>query len=488
MVDTQPVTDRAFGPAILVLSGLQLLVVLDGTVANLALPELQDDLGLSDAGRNWAVVAYALAFGGLMLLGGRLGDRFGRKKMFLCGVTLFTVSSLLCGAALNGGMLIAARALQGSGAAIASPAALALIATTFAAGPARNKAIAISAAMSGAGSFTGLILGGALTDLSWRWIFLINVPIGALIIPCARKVLAETADEPMELDVLGAVLATTGCTALVFGVSMGAELGWTDPVVAGGVIGGLVLLAVFLRVERTAARPLLPLRLFAERDRLITFVSIAFAAAALFCGSVYIAQFVQNILHYSALRAGFAFVPFGLGLALGSAVASKLAARIPPRTLVFAGGLIVVPGLIFGSTLDSGAHYLTDLMPPILAIGFGIGLAVVPLPLCALVGVGDEEIGPLTAITSVAQTLSGPVALAVIGGMATARTRALGGIDGPPSGMTAMQLDALGKGYTFALLGCAVCAALAAMAALFIRLTARQVAMAQHAQEANSGG
>ena len=214
------------GLAIVVLSGLQLMVVLDGTVANLALAPLQDDLGLSDTGRNWVLTSYALAFGGLMLLGGRLGDAFGRKRVFIGGVALFTVASLLCGLAVDEAMLVAARALQGVGAAMASPTALALVATTFAAGPVRNQAIAIFAAMTGIGSIAGLIIGGALTEVSWRLIFLINVPIGVVIVVCAFGALKETAGERLALDVPGAVLATVAATGVVFALTEGPELGW----------------------------------------------------------------------------------------------------------------------------------------------------------------------------------------------------------------------------------------------------------------------
>lgn len=478
-----PVTTRAFGLAIMVLGGLQLMVVLDGTVANLALAKVQDDLNLSDAGRNWVVVSYALAFGGLMLLGGRIGDRFGRKRMFITGVALFTVSSLLCGLAFNEATLVAARALQGTGAAIASPTALALVATTFAPGPVRNQAIAIYAAMTGVGSITGLIVGGALTQVSWRWIFLINVPIGIAIIAAALPALRETAPHKLELDVRGAILATIGCTALVFGISMGPELGWDSGAVLGSLALGLLLLAAFLVVERTATNPLLPFSLFADRDRVFTFASIFFAGASLFCTTVYVAQFVQNILGYSPLHAGLAFIPFAIGLGAGSALASKVVVRVEPRWLVLVGAIIMTVGLLYGSTLDGDATYLADLLAPVIGIGFGVGFSVVPLPLCAVAGVGETEIGPLTAITQVAQTLSGPLALAVIGAMATSKTLSEGGTNGAPSGMNDMQLAALGEGYTFALLGCAVCAAIAGLVALFIGLTPAQVAQAQAATE-----
>ncbi len=477
-------TARALGAAMLVLSGLQLMVVLDGTVANLALAPLQADLGLSDAGRNWVLTSYALAFGGLMLLGGRLGDSFGRKRMFVAGVGLFTLASLLCGLATGEAMLIAARALQGVGAAVASPTALALVATTFAPGPARNRAIAVFAAMTGVGSIAGLILGGALTQVSWRWIFLINVPIGVLIAVAATLVLRETATERLALDVPGAVLATLGCTGVVFGLSEGPEMGWGSPVVIGALIGGVVVLGLFLLVERRAENPLLPFVLFRDRDRVATFVAIFFAGSVMFSLAAFVALFVQDILGYTPLQAGLAFVPFAFGLGGAAAVASKLVVRVQPRWLVVAGALIMSVSLLFGSTMDETVQYLPTLFVLVLVVGFGVGLASVPLPLCAIAGVGTHEIGPLSAIAQVAQTLGGPIGLAVIGAMATSRTMSLGGTSGAVADMTEAQLSAQGAGYMFALVGCAVCAVITGIAALFIRFSPQQVAQAQEAEKA----
>ncbi|WP_226435091.1 MFS transporter [Rhodococcus yananensis] len=468
----------------LVLSGLQLMVVLDGTVANLALAPLQSELGLSDAGRNWVLTSYALAFGGLMLLGGRLGDSYGRKRMFIGGVALFTVASLLCGLATGEAMLIAARALQGVGAAVASPTALALVATTFAAGPARNRAIAVFAAMTGVGSIAGLILGGALTQVSWRWIFLINVPIGVLIVVLAVVSLRETAAERLTLDVPGAVLATIGCTGLVFGLTEGPELGWGSPAVIGALGGGAVMLGIFLLVERRAANPLLPFVLFRNTDRVATFVSIFFAGAVMFSLAAFVALFVQDILGYTPLQAGLAFVPFAFGLGAAAAVSSRVVARVQPRWLVVTGSIIMTVSLLVGSTMDQYVSYFPTLFVLVLVVGFGVGLAVVPLPLCAIAGVGQHEIGPLSAIAQVAQTLGGPVGLGVIGAMATSRTMSLGGTSGAVADMSAVELAAQGEGYMFALVGCAVCAVIAGIAALFIGFTPEQVAQGQEAEKA----
>lgn len=480
-----PVTTRAFGLAIVVLSGMQLMMVLDGTVASLALAKIQEDLGLSDSGRNWVITSYALTFGGLMLLGGRLGDAFGRKRVFIGGVALFTVTSLLCGLATNEATLVAARALQGVGAAIASPTALALVATTFAPGPVRNQAIAIFAAMTGVGSVLGLIVGGALTEVSWRWIFLINVPIGLVILLLAFRALEETGAERLKLDVPGAILATLGCTGVVYGFTEGPEMGWGSPLVLIGLVGGFVLLGAFLAVERRAENPLLPFTLFRNRSRVATFISLALVGMVMFSLAPFVALFVQDVLAYTPLRAGLAFVPFAFGLGAAAFVASKIAVKVQPRWLVVAGTLITFVGLMYGSMLDASATYVGNLFVLVVGVGFGVGLAVVPLPLCAIAGVGPSEIGPLAAIAQVAQTLFGPVGLAIVGAMATSRTLSEGGVSGiPAADMTSAQLDALSSGYTFALLGCAILAALAALAALFIRFTPEQVAQAQAAEKA----
>ncbi|MBP1158153.1 EmrB/QacA subfamily drug resistance transporter [Rhodococcus sp. PvR099] len=479
-----PVTTRAFGLAIVVLGGMQLMMVLDGTVASLALARIQQDLDLSDAGRNWVITSYALTYGGLMLLGGRLGDAFGRKRVFIGGVVLFTVASLICGLATGEVSLIAARALQGVGAAIASPTALALVATTFAPGPVRNQAIAIFAAMTGIGSVTGLIVGGALTEVSWRWIFLINVPIGLLIIGLAIPSLVETGAERLKLDVPGAVLATLGCTGVVFGFTEGAEMGWTSPPVIAALAVGLGMLAAFLLVERRAENPLLPFSLFRNGNRVATFIAIALVGAVMFSLAPFVALYVQDILGYSPLAAGMAFVPFAFGLGAAAFVASKLAVRVQPRWLIVAGTVLTTLGLLYGSTLDTSATYMGNLFMLVVGVGFGVGLAVVPLPLCAIAGVGQHEIGPLSAIAQVAQVLFGPIGLAIVGAMATSKTLSLGGTSGVASTMNADQLFALSEGYTTALLGCAIFAALAAVVALFIRFTPQQVAQAQAAEKA----
>ncbi|MEV6136968.1 MFS transporter [Nocardia sp. NPDC051990] len=478
-----PVTRRAFGLAILVLSGLQLMVVLDGTVVILALPRLQDELALSSFGSAWMVTAYGLPFAGLMLLGGRIGDSFGRKHMFIVGVALFTSASLLCGIAQNEGMLIAARAIQGTGAALAAPTALALVATTFAPGRVRNQAIAIFGSMMAVGSVGGLVIGGALTEVSWRWIFLINVPIGALILLGAVLRLRETAHHRLSLDVRGAVLGTLACVSLVFGATEGPEIGWDSPVIIGSIVAGLVLLIVFVFAERWVDNPLLPWSLFDKRDRVTTFGAI-FLASAVFAATTYFAGlFVQNVVGYSPLVAGVAFIPFTIAAGIGTAAASRLAMTVAPRWLLSGAAATLVIGLLFGSKLEREVSYWPTLALLFIVIGFGIGVAVVIVPLCIVVGVAPQNIGPLAAVGQMFMNLGTPFAIGLLAPVAASRTLALGGRTGKPIDMTPAELDALGSGYTLVLLITAVGALVVGLVALTLRYTAAEVGQAQHARE-----
>lgn len=479
---------RRFIAAVIAIGGMQLLATMDSTIAIVALPKIQDELNLSDAGRSWVITAYVLTFGGLMLLGGRLGDTIGRKRTFIVGVTLFTIASVLCGIAWDEATLVIARLLQGVGAAIASPTALALIATTFPKGPARNAATAVFAAMTGVGSVMGLVVGGALTEVSWRLAFLVNVPIGLLMIYLARKTLRETNRERLKLDAAGALLATLGCTAAVFGFSMGPEQGWLSPLTLGSGVIAVAALVGFLIVERTAENPVVPFSLFHDRNRVATFAAIFLAGGVMFTLTVLIGLYVQDIMGYSALRAGIGFIPFVIALGIGLGLSSALVSKFPPRVLVIAGGVLVLGAMIYGSTLDADIPYFPNLVFPITIGGLGIGMIVVPLMISAIAGVGFDQIGPVSAIALMLQNLGGPVVLAVIQAVITSRTLYLGGTTGPVSDMNAAQLHALDQGYTYGLLWVAAVAVVVGAAALFIGYTAQQVAHAQEVKDAIDAG
>ncbi|WP_246833530.1 MFS transporter [Williamsia sp. 1138] len=474
---------RVWGPQIVVLGGMQLLVVLDGTVAALALPRIQNALGLSDSAGAWVITAYVLAFGGLMLLGGRLGDTFGRKRMFVAGVAAFTVTSLICGLAWDPISLIVGRALQGAAAAVAAPTAMALVATTFAPGKPRNQAFAVYAAMTGIGSVAGLIAGGVLTELSWRLVFLINVPIGVIVVVGAVLFLKESQGERLPLDVRGAVLATLGCTLVVLAVNEGPG-GWLRPVVVIPLIVGLLSLAAFVMVERNADNPILPFSLFKNGSRVAALVAILLAGAIIMCMAVFISLYLQGILKYSPIQSGLAVVPFAFGLGTAAAIASKLALRYQPRWLVLAGGLIVVAGCAYAASIARDAPaYFPHILFPVIVIGAGVGLAVIPLTLSVVAGVGPTEIGPLTALAQVAQNLGGAIALVAVGAMVTSRTLSEGGVTGPVDQMNDLELDALASGYGLAFICCALIAVAAGIVVLFMRFTPEDVAEGQAAQE-----
>ncbi|ORA79321.1 MFS transporter [Mycolicibacter kumamotonensis] len=479
---------RRFIYAVIAIGGMQLLATMDSTVAIVALPKIQNDLGLSDAGRGWVISAYVLTFGGLMLLGGRLGDTIGRKRTFISGVALFTIASVLCAAAWDAPTLVIARLLQGVGSAIASPTALALIATTFPKGPARNAATAVFGAMTAVGSVMGLVAGGALTEVSWRLAFAINVPIGLLMIYLARTALTETHRERMKLDAAGALLATLGCTAAVFAFTIGPEKGWISVITVGSGVVAVAALLAFALVERTAENPVVPFSLFRDRNRLATFAAIFLAGGVLFTVTVTIGLYVQDLMGYSALRAGVGFIPFVIGLGVGLGVSSQLVRLFPPRVLVIAGGIVVLGAMIYGSTVDRDIPYFPNFVTLIVLGGLGMGVIVVPLTLSAIAGVGFDQIGPTSAIALMLQNLGGPIVLAVIQAVITSRTLYLGGTNMPVKTMDATQIAALDAGYTYGLLWVAAVAVLVGAISLLIGYSAKQVAHAQEAQDAFGAG
>jgi len=475
---------RGFVAAVIAIGGVQLMTSMDGPVAVFALPKIQNELGLSDAGRSWVITAYVLTFGGLIVLGGRLGDTFGRKRTFVVGVGLFTIASAMCGIAWDMGTLIGARLLHGVAAAIITPTCMALVATTFPKGPARNAATAVFGAMSGVGAVMGLVVGGALTDVSWRLAFLVNVPIGLAVMYLARTALRETQKERMRLDATGAVLATLVCTAAVFGLSTGPAKGWLSTTT---IISGVVALAAFVAfvvVERTAENPIVPFNLFFDRSRLATFTAMFLAGGVGFTLTVLIALYVQNIMGYSPLRAGIGFIPFAIAMVIGVGVSSRLVSWFSPRVVVIAGSILLLGGVLYGSTLDRGVPYFPNLVLPIVVGSIGLGMITVPLMLSVIASVGSDRIGPTAAIAVMVQGLGGPVVMGVIQAVITSRTLQLGGTNGPVKFMNAAQLDALYHGSTYGLLWLAGMVIVLGAVALLIGYTAQQVAQAQDVKKA----
>ncbi|MGZ4448057.1 MAG: MFS transporter [Nocardioides sp.] len=439
MTDVQQTEARApgqhahLGWALVLISIAQLMVVLDGTIVNIALPFIQKDLGFSQANLPWVVTGYALAFGGLLLLGGRLGDLYGRRKIFVVGLAVFAVASLLGGAATSEGLLLAARGLQGLGAALASPAALALITTTFPAGPARNRAFAVYAAMSGAGAAVGLILGGWLTGTSldlfgahidgWRLTLLINTPIGLVAAALAPRFLAESESHPGELDVPGALTGTLGLLGIVYGLSRAATQGWSDVWTVSSLVAGVVLLAVFGIVESRVEHPLLPFRIFANRTRAASFVAMMLLPAAMFAMFFYLSQYIQNVMGYSPLHAGFAFLPFSAGIIVAAGVTSNLVSRVDPRFLAGTGTLMAAVALFGFSRIphdttmpltDVHASYATDVLPFILLMSLGMGATFVPVTLTAVHHVRAEDSGIGSGVLNTMQQVGGALGLATL--------------------------------------------------------------------------
>ena len=479
---------RRFIAAVVTLGGMQLMVTMDGTIEIVALPRIQNELGMTDAGRSWVITAYMLTYGGLLLVGGRLGDTMGLKRTFVVGVAIFTIASAVCGLAQDGGTLIAARLLQGIAGAILAPTSIALVATTFPKGPARNAAVALFGAIGGLSSVIGLVVGGALTGMSWRFIFLVNVPIGLLVIYLARTALRETQQERMKLDVTGAGLATLTFIAAVVAVSAGPEKGWLSAATIGSGVVALGVFVAFVVVERTAENPIVPFDLFFDRNRLATFATIFMAGGVVLTLTVLVTLYVQNIMGYSPLRTGVAFIPFILAAAVGMGASARLVTRYAPRVLVITGGMFLLVAMLYFSTLHRGIPYCPNLVVPLVVGGIGLGVANVPISLSVIADVGPDRIGPTSAIALTLYSLGGPAVMAVIQAVVTSRTLHLGGTSGPAESMNPAQLHALGQGYTYGLLWLAGIAVLVGGAALFIGYTAQQVAHAQEIKKAIDAG
>ncbi|MEI2809368.1 MAG: MFS transporter [Nocardioides sp.] len=436
---TQPQSESGhrahLGWALALITVAQLMVVLDATIANIALPYIQEDLGFTNAGLTWVVTGYALAFGSLLLLGGRLGDLYGRRRIFMIGLIVFAIASLLGGLAQSESLLLAARALQGLGAAMASPAALALITTTFPAGPARNRAFAVYAAMSGAGAAVGLILGGWLTgsgfDLGgvfihgWRLTFLINVPIGLIAAFMAPRVLSESERHPGSLDIPGALTGSLGLLGVVYGLSRAgnAEYGWGDARTLTSLAAGVVLLAVFVIVESRQANPLLPFRIFTNRTRAASFVAMFLMPAGMFSMFFYLSLYVQNVMGYSPLKTGFSFLPFSVGIVIAAMFASKMVSKVDPRFLAGTGTLMASLALVGFSRIpydtsfpasDVTASYATDILPFIVLMSLGMGMTFVPLTLSAVHHVETRDSGIGSGVLNTMQQVGGALGLATL--------------------------------------------------------------------------
>jgi EmrB/QacA subfamily drug resistance transporter len=416
--------NRRLGLALLVIATAQLMVVLDATIVNVALPHIQQALGFSGTGLEWVVNAYAVTFGGLLLLGGRAGDIFGRRRVFVFGLLLFSAASLLGGFATSEWWLLTARAVQGVGGAVIAPTALALITTNFPEGGERNRAFSVYAAMAGAGSAVGLLLGGILTTyVSWRWCFFVNVPIGIVVAAAAPRVLAESPLRPGRIDVAGAVTGTGGVALLVYGLSKAATGAdgishWGDAQVLASLATSVVLLVSFVLIEMRSSRPLLPMRVLADRNRSGAYLIMLCVATGLFGLFFFLTLFIQTVLGYSAIRAGIAYLPFAVGVVIASGLASQLVPRFGSRPLIVVGSAMVAGGMFWFSRLTEHAGYASHLLGPQLVSSFGLGLVFVPLALVALHNVAEQDSGVASSLLNTAQQVGGAIGLALLGTVA----------------------------------------------------------------------
>ncbi|MER5173887.1 MFS transporter [Thioclava kandeliae] len=424
-------------------------VVLDDSIANIALPTIQNELAIPSATLPWVINAYILAFGGLLLFGGRLGDLFGRRHLLRIGMALFTLGSLFAGLAQDGTSLIAARGLQGLGAALTAPNALALIATTFPEGPLRSKAMAVYGGMSALGIVLGLLLGGVLTStLGWRWVFFINIPIGLAVLAGSR-ILAEAELHRGRIDLAGALTSICGMTALVYGLTRGGEHGWGDPVTLLAFAGAAVLLPLFLILQACAKSPLLPMRLFADRNRTGSYLATAFLAFGPMGAFYLLTLYMQHIETYSPIATGLAWLPFAMGLALGAGISSKLVLRFAPRQVAAPGALMAAAALLWLSRVGQDFTYAIDFLPAAFVLGFGFAMGVVSLTLTAVKGVAVQETGIASALLNASQQIGVAFGLAVLSTVSVTATASH-----MPDALTALYgARARGNAHTASLAG-----------------------------------
>jgi EmrB/QacA subfamily drug resistance transporter len=420
-----------------IILGCYLMVVLDASVVITALPDIRTDLGFSPASLSWVQNIYALAFGGLLLLGARAGDLLGRRQVFVIGITIFTAASMLGGLAQSETWLLAARAIQGVGAAIAAPSTLALLTISFPEGSERTRAIALYSAVASAGASIGLILGGMLTTwISWRWSLFINVPIGVVLVSLAPRYLPETERHTGEFDIGGAATSTLGMSALVYGLVRAAETSWGDSVALLSFALAAVMLAAFVTIEKRVPQPITPLRLFASRERVGAYATRLLMVGAMFGMFFYLTQFLQGAEGYSALKAGLAFLPVTLTIFSMVKVVPKLLGRVGPFPVLIGGLALALVGLVWLSRITAGTDYWTGIALPMLLVGGGMGLAFTPLTQAAMQGVDNHDAGAASGLVNVFQQLGSTIGIGVLVTVFAAASEGTGAkalIEGVPS-------------------------------------------------------
>ena len=468
MTDAPPShATRNGGLALAVICVAQLMVVLDATVVNVALPSIREDLDFSLDNLTWVVTAYSLAFGGLLLFGGRTGDLFGRRRMFMIGIAIFSAASLAGGFANGEAMLIIARAAQGVGGAIAAPTALALLATTFTEPAARARAFGVFAAMAASGGALGLLLGGVLTDFaSWRWALFINAPIGALVLILTPRVLNESQGSGTKLDLPGAISVTAGMSTLVYGLTKAADDGWgsTTTIVTLGIAAALLI--AFIVIEHNSQHPLMPFHIFANRNRTGSYLIMLFLAAALFTTFYFLAQYQQNVHGWSPFRTGLGFLPMPATIMFMSiVVVRKLIPKIGIRPFLTVGPILAIAAMFAFTQLTADSSYW-PFLGSILLLGVGMGCCFVPLTMTAVNGVAPHETGLASALLNTGQQVGGAIGLAVFGTVFVHAAADHAAEIGARAGTAAGQADIFVAGQQHAFTAAIVVTALALIASL----------------------
>jgi EmrB/QacA subfamily drug resistance transporter len=412
-----PVSPRRRWSALALIVTAQFMVILDVAIVNVALPSIKSDLGFSDTGLQWVITAYAILFGGTLLLGGRLADLLGRRRMFVAGLALFAASSLLSGFAWSAGSLVAFRAVQGLGGALLAPAALSLLMTTFAEGHERNRALGIYGAASGSGAAAGVLLGGVITSyLGWSWIFFINVPVGLAAIALTPFLLRDSRAElpHRHFDLAGATTVTAGLMLLVYGLTRAATDGWTSPVTLGLIGGAAGLVAAFVGIESRSRSPLLPLRIFRLRALSAANVTMLLVGAVTFSEFFVLTLYVQDVLHYSAVQSGVAFVAFALSVVVSSNLAEAVVERVGVRATLMLGLALATISVGLLTQVPVDGHYFWDLFPAFVLGGTGLGFSFVPVTIASLAGVERADAGVASGLVNTSRQIGGAIGLAAI--------------------------------------------------------------------------
>ncbi len=433
--DIRPRISPAWLVTLLVCAG-QFLVVLDVSVVNVALPAMRGGLGLSELGLQWVVNAYVITFAGFMLLGGRAADIFGRKRIFVVGLVLFTIASLAGGLAQEAWQLVAARTVQGVGAAVLSPASLTILTTSFPVGHARTRAIATWTAVGAGGGAVGGLVGGVLTEyLSWRWVLLINVPVGALVLAGAALWLTESRrGEGRRLDIPGALLVTGGLALVAYGIVQTESKGWTAPAALLPMAAGLVVVAAFVAVEARTKAPLMPLKLFRIRSVSSANAAMVLAGAAMFSMWYFLSLYMQNVLGYTPLQAGLSFIPHSLSIVLGSKIAPRLMHRVGAKNLAITGALISAAGMVWQSRMSADGTYLTDLLGPGILMALGAGLMATPVASLGTSGAEPSDQGLVSGLINTSRQMGGALGLSILSTVAASRIDSGGGKSAMASG------------------------------------------------------